>query len=334
MNQNAVTAPGDPQVTEDGLLRHFLTIDGLSKYHILDILNLTDSFLNIGERTIKKVPLLRGTTVATLFFENSTRTRTTFDLAAKRLSADVLNINITTSATAKGETLIDTLRNLEAMAVDMFIVRHNASGSAHFIAQKVGPGIAVINAGDGRHSHPTQAMLDMYTIRHFKKQFEDLSVAIVGDILHSRVARSQIHALSTLGCKDIRLVGPQTLLPKVGHLWPASLHTRVEEGIQDCDVVILLRLQKERMTAGLLPNEHEYFQYYGMTKERMRHAKPDAIVMHPGPINRGVEIDSRVADGKQSVILDQVHFGIATRMAVLSTVMDTQTKIRKRREQV
>ena len=322
----------DPQLTEDGLLRHFLTIDGLSRHHLLDILNLTDSFLNIGDRTIKKVPILRGTTVATLFFENSTRTRTTFDLAAKRLSADVLNININTSATAKGETLIDTLRNLEAMAVDMFIVRHNASGSAHFIAQKVGPGIAVINAGDGRHSHPTQAMLDMYTIRHFKQQFEGLSVAIVGDILHSRVARSQIHALSILGCKDIRLVGPQTLLPKQNHLWPTSLHTRVEEGIEGCDVVILLRLQKERMTAGLLPNGHEYFQYYGMTKERMRHAKPDAIVMHPGPINRGVEIDSRVADGKQSVILDQVHFGIATRMAVLSTVMDTQNKIRRRRD--
>lgn len=334
MTQNTKTYPHgtELQLTEDGLLRHFLTIDGLSRNHILDILNLTDSFLNIGDRTIKKVPLLRGTTVATLFFENSTRTRTTFDLAAKRLSADVLNININTSATAKGETLIDTLHNLEAMAMDMFIVRHNASGSAHFIAQKVAPEISVINAGDGRHSHPTQAMLDMYTIRHFKKQFEGLSVAIVGDILHSRVARSQIHALNILGCTDIRLVGPQTLLPKQGHLWPASLYTRVEEGIQDCDVVILLRLQKERMTAGLLPNEHEYFQYYGMTKERMRFAKPDAIVMHPGPINRGVEIDSRVADGKQSVILDQVHFGIATRMAVLSTVMDTQAKIRRRKE--
>lgn len=321
----------DLQLTEEGLLRHFLTLDGLSKEHLLDILNLTDSFLNLGDRTIKKVPLLRGKTVATLFFENSTRTRTTFDLAAKRLSADVLNINIATSATAKGETLIDTLRNLEAMAVDMFIVRHNASGSAHFFAQKVSNEIAVINAGDGRHSHPTQAMLDMYTIRHFKKRFEGLSVAIVGDILHSRVARSQIHALHCLGVTDIRLVGPQTLLPKSDHLWPATLHTKVEEGIQDCDVVVLLRLQKERMTAGLLPNQHEYFQYYGMTKERMRYAKPDAIVMHPGPINRGVEIDSRVADGKQSVILDQVHFGIAVRMAVLSTVMDTQAKTRRQR---
>jgi aspartate carbamoyltransferase catalytic subunit len=218
------------------------------------------------------------------------------------------------------------------MSVDMFIVRHNASGAAHFIAKSVSHEIAVVNAGDGRHSHPTQAMLDMYTIRHFKKKFEGLSVAIVGDILHSRVARSQIHALSCLGVTDIRLVGPQTLLPKTGHLWPATLHTQVEEGIKDCDVVILLRLQKERMQAGLIPNEYEYFQYYGMTKERMLHAKPDAILMHPGPINRGVEIDSRVADGKQSVILDQVHFGVAVRMAVLSTVMDTQAKTRRKKE--
>lgn len=320
------------QLTENGLLRHFLTINGLPRKQLEDILNLTDSFLNLSDRTIKKVPLLRGKTIATLFFENSTRTRTTFDLAAKRLSADVLNININTSATAKGETLIDTLHNLQAMSVDMFIVRHAASGAAHFIASKVARDITVVNAGDGRHSHPTQAMLDMYTIRHFKGDFSKLSVAIVGDILHSRVARSQIHALHCLGCKDIRLVGPQTLLPKLDHLWPATRHTNVEQGIQDCDVVILLRLQKERMAAGLIPNEHEYFQFYGMTKERMKFAKPDAILMHPGPINRGVEVDSRVADGKQSVILDQVHFGIATRMAVLSSVMDTQAKLRQMRD--
>jgi len=321
----------DPQLTDAGLLRHFLTIDGLSRQHLTDILNLADSFLNVEDRTIKKVPLLRGKTVATLFFENSTRTRTTFDLASKRLSADLIHININTSSTAKGETLIDTLRNLEAMAVDMFVVRHGASGAAHFIANKVSPGIGIINAGDGCHSHPTQAMLDMYTIRHFKKQFTGLKVAIVGDIMHSRVARSQIHALSCMGVTDLRLVGPQTLLPKKGHLWPATLFTNVEEGITDCDVVILLRLQKERMVAGLIPNEHEYFRYYGMTKERMLHAKPDAILMHPGPINRGVEIDSRVADGKQSVILDQTHYGIAIRMAILSSVMDTQVKTRQSR---
>jgi len=313
----------------NGYLGHFLTLDRLPMSYLTSIFELADSFLNVSDRTIKKVPILRGKTIANLFFENSTRTRTTFDLAAKRLSADVLSMDIRTSSTAKGETLLDTLQNLEAMSVDMFVVRHNAGGAAHFIAQSVSPGIAVVNAGDGQHSHPTQAMLDMYTIRHFKKEFTGLKVAIVGDIVHSRVARAQIHALHTLGVRDLRLIGPQTLLPKAGHLWPAKLYNNLDEGIADCDVVILLRLQRERMTAGLIPNEHEYFHCYGMTKERLRHAKPDAIVMHPGPINRGVEIDSRVADGKQSVILDQVHFGIAVRMALLATVIDGQTKGRR-----
>jgi len=328
-----------PQLTSDGQLQHFLTLEGLTQAQLTDILNLTDSFLNKSDRSIKKVPLLRGKTVATLFFENSTRTRSTFELAAKRLSADVLNININTSATAKGETLLDTLRNLEAMSVDMFIVRHSSSGAAHFIAQQVTPEVAIVNAGDGQHSHPTQAMLDMYTIRHFKcgvengtmqnSGFENLSVAIVGDVLHSRVARSQIHALNTLGVKDIRLVGPRTLLPRDQHRWPASTHTQLETGIKDADVVILLRLQKERMTSGMLPNENEYFSSYGLTNQRLKLAKPDAIVMHPGPINRGIEIDSEVADGPQSVILDQVHFGIATRMAILSSVMNNHMQARR-----
>jgi len=314
------------QVDENGRLRHFLSINGLSRDIITDILDTAESFVGVTEQSIKKVPLLRGKTIVNLFFEPSTRTRTTFELAAKRLSADVLNINVNASATTKGETLLDTLRNLEAMHTDMFVVRHNDSGAAHFIATHSQPHISVINAGDGRHAHPTQAMLDMFTIRRHKQAFKDLTVVIVGDILHSRVARSQIMALNALGAGEIRVVAPRTLIPaEIGSLG-VQVHHRLLSGIKDADVIIMLRLQNERMQGALLPSEHEYFQLYGLTETRLAVAKPDAIVMHPGPINRGVEMDSQVADGSRSVILQQVSYGIAVRMAIMSMAMHSGNK--------
>ncbi len=314
------------QLDSEGRLKHFLTIDGFKRDLLTRILDTAESFTGVSERTVKKVPLLRGKTICNLFFENSTRTRTTFELAAKRLSADVLNLNISTSATSKGETLLDTLRNLEAMHVDMFVVRHAESGAAHFIATHAAPHISVINAGDGRHAHPTQAMLDMFTIRRHKGDFTGLRVAIVGDILHSRVARSQILALNTLGTSEVRVIAPRTLLPADVRSLGVHVYHDLEEGIRDVDVVIMLRLQTERMQGAMLPSEHEYFQLYGLTEERLQAAKPDAIVMHPGPINRGVEMDSQVADGPRSVILQQVSFGIAVRMAVMSMAMGAQAQ--------
>ncbi|MBK8971746.1 MAG: aspartate carbamoyltransferase catalytic subunit [Hahellaceae bacterium] len=312
------------QLNHEGQLRHFLSIEGLKRELLIEILDTAESFIEVGSRSIRKVPLLRGKTVANLFFEASTRTRSTFELAAKRLSADVLNININTSATTKGESLSDMLRNLEAMAVDMFVVRHVQSGSPHFIATAVTPGVSVINAGDGRHEHPTQAMLDMLTIRQHKGGFENLTVAIVGDILHSRVARSEIHALKALGAAEIRVIAPDTLLPVDVESMGVKVFSTLDEGLRDADVVVTLRLQKERMEGALLPSEHEFYRLYGLSAERMRSAKPDAIVMHPGPMNRGVEIDSAVADGAQSVILQQVTNGIAVRMAVMSMAMSGQ----------
>ena len=312
------------QLTADGRLKHFLSVEGLPRSLLEEILDGAASFVEVGDRAIKKVPLLRGKTVVNLFFEASTRTRSTFELAAKRLSADVLNIDIAKSATSKGETLMDMLWNLEAMASDMFIVRHSDSGAPFFIANHVTPQVAVINAGDGRHAHPTQAMLDMYTIRHYKGGFEGLKVAIIGDVLHSRVARSQIHALNILGAEEIRVIAPKTLLPKDIESLGVSVYTDLAAGLRDVDVVIALRLQKERMDSALLPSEGEFFRLYGLNNERLRPAKPDAIVMHTGPINRGVEIASEVADGPRSVILHQVTFGIAVRMAVMSMCISGQ----------
>jgi aspartate carbamoyltransferase catalytic subunit len=313
----------DIQLDAQGGLRHFLSIEGLSRDLLTEILDKAESFAGVSERAVKKVPLLRGKVIANLFFETSTRTRTTFELAAKRLSADVLNINISASATAKGETLLDTLRNLEAMHVDMFVVRHGDSGAAHFIARHAAPHVSVINAGDGGHSHPTQAMLDMFTIRRHKGRIEDLRVAIVGDILHSRVARSQILALNTLGAAEVRVIAPRTLLPAAVRSLGVHPYNDLDEGIRDTDVIIMLRLQKERMRGAFLPSEHEYFQLFGLTEARLGAARPDAIVMHPGPINRGVEMDSQVADGPRSVILNQVTYGIAVRMAIMSMAMIT-----------
>ena len=318
------TAPRQIQLTEDGQLKHFLTLDGLGKPLLTEILDTAESFIEVGARSIKKVPLLRGRTVVNLFFESSTRTRSTFELAAKRLSADVLNLDINTSATSKGESLSDTLLNLEAMASDMFVIRHSQSGAQHFIAASVTPGVAIINAGDGRHAHPTQAMLDMLTIRQHKGRFDGLRVAIVGDVLHSRVARSQIRALNTLGAAEIRVIAPATLLPKDVEALGCKVFYNLQQGLQDVDVVIMLRLQRERMEGALLPSEKEFYKLYGLSVERLAYAKPDAIVMHPGPINRGVEIESAVADGPQSVILNQVTNGIAVRMAVMSMAMSGQ----------
>ena len=314
------------QLTESGQLKHFLTIEGLKRDLLTDIMDRADQFSSISWRQVKKVPLLRGQTIMNLFFENSTRTRTTFELAAKRLSADVMNLNINTSATSKGESLLDTLHNLQAMHTDMFVVRHNQSGAAEFIAQHVAPHVSVINAGDGCHAHPTQAMLDMFTIRRHKGHFPDLRVAIVGDILHSRVARSQIQALSTLGVGEIRVIGPKTLLPADSQTLGVHVYHNMAVGLKDVDVIITLRLQFERMQGALIPSAQEYFANYGLTEDKLKFANPDAIVMHPGPINRGVEIASAVADGPQSVILEQVTHGIAVRMAVMSMTLGSHSE--------
>ena len=310
----------NPQLNANGELIHLLSIEGLPREVIVHILDTAGTFLSVNDREVKKVPLLRGKSVFNLFFENSTRTRTTFEIAAKRLSADVINLDIARSSTAKGETLLDTIANLSAMHADMFVVRHSESGAPYLIAQHCAPHVHVVNAGDGRHAHPTQGLLDMYAIRHYKRDFSQLTVAIVGDIVHSRVARSDIHALTTLGAPEIRAVGPKTLVP--GDLKEMGVRVchDMAEGITGADVIIMLRLQNERMTGAMLPSAGEYFKTFGLTPEKLALAKPDAIVMHPGPINRGVEIDSAVADGSQSVILPQVTFGIAVRMAVMSII--------------
>jgi aspartate carbamoyltransferase catalytic subunit len=315
------------QLTDSGRLHHFLSIEGLKRHLLTEIMDRAEQFSSISHQQVKKVPLLRGKTIVNLFFENSTRTRTTFELAAKRLSADVISLNINTSSASKGESLRDTLHNLEAMHSDMFVVRHNQSGAAEFIAQHVAPHVSVINAGDGCHAHPTQAMLDMFTIRRHKQHFPDLRVAIIGDILHSRVARSQIQALATLGVGEIRVIAPKTLLPTDCNTLGVHVYHDMEAGLKDVDVVITLRLQKERMQGALLPSAREYYQCYGLTERKLSLAKPDAIVMHPGPINRGVEIASTVADGPQSVILEQVTHGIAVRMAIMSMTLGSQAEL-------
>ena len=308
----------NPQLTDDGKLKHLLSIEGLPKKILNQILDTAESFVGVAEREVKKVPLLRGKTVCNLFFENSTRTRTTFEIAAKRLSADVITLNVSTSSQSKGETILDTIDNLTAMHADMFVVRHAQSGAAHMIAKHVAPHISVINAGDGRHAHPTQGLLDLFTKSKYKPDMHNLRVAIVGDVLHSRVARSEIHALTTLGVPEVRVIAPKTLLPQDVEKLGVHVYHDMNEGLKDVDVVMMLRLQNERMAGAMLPSAQEYFKTYGLTPEKLALARPDAIVMHPGPMNRGVEIDSAVADGTQSVILPQVTYGIAVRMAVMS----------------
>ncbi|MBX3675814.1 MAG: aspartate carbamoyltransferase catalytic subunit [Rhodocyclaceae bacterium] len=311
----------NPQLSKDGALQHLLTIDGLPREILNAILDTAAPFTEVAEREVKKLPLLRGKSIFNLFFENSTRTRTTFEIAAKRLSADVINLNIGTSSASKGESLLDTVDNLCAMQADMFVVRHAMSGAPFLMAKHLADTrqehIHVINAGDGRHAHPTQGLLDMYTIRHYKKDFTRLVVAIVGDVLHSRVARSQIGALTTLGVPEVRVIGPKTLIPADADRLGVRVFHDMRAGLKDVDVVMMLRLQNERMQGALLPSPQEFFKYYGLTVDKLACARPDAIVMHPGPMNRGVEIDSAVADGQHAVILPQVTFGIAVRMAVM-----------------
>lgn len=315
---------GRPELTCDGGICHFLGVEGLSRIQLENIIQKAMGYFdNTGRLT--NTTELAGKTVMNLFFENSTRTRTTFEAAQKRLGANVLNLDIARSSTNKGETLRDTLWNLEAMSADMFVVRHFASGAAHFMATEVTPNVAIINAGDGWHAHPTQAMLDMFTIyREAPKPFDELSVAIIGDIKHSRVARSDISALQTLGVKDIRVIAPKTLLPKGISRYGVSVFENIEKGVADVDVIIGLRIQNERIGSPLLPSTSEYFKMYGITENRLKLAKPNALVMHPGPMNRGVEIASGVADGKQSVILKQVNNGIAVRMAVMAMAIKGQ----------
>src|SRR3954454_1351271 len=309
-----------PQLNEKGELQHLLSIEGLPREVLLQILDTAESFAGVTEREVKKVPLLRGKSVFNLFFEPSTRTRTTFEIAAKRLSADVINLNIAVSSATKGESLLDTVANLSAMHADIFVVRHASSGAPFLIARHVKPHEHVVTAGDGRHAHPTQGLLDLYTIRHYKKDFSGLVVAIVGDVLHSRVARSLIHGLTTLGAAEVRVIGPQTLIPNGVEALGVRVFKDMREGLRGADAVVMLRLQNERMRGALLPSAQEFNKHYGLTSEKLALASKDAIVMHPGPMNRGVEIDSGVADGPHSVILPQVTFGIAVRMAVMSIV--------------
>ena len=295
--------------------RHLLGIEPLSAEEITQLLDLADTFVEISERPIKKVPTLRGKTVINLFMEASTRTRTSFEIAAKRLSADAINISGSTSSAVKGETLLDTAKNLQAMAPDVIVIRHSSSGAPHLISQHIDA--AVVNAGDGTHEHPTQALLDAATIRKHKGKIAGLTVAICGDIAHSRVARSNLIALTRLGAK-VRLAGPRTMLPVGLEELGAEVHPRVETAVEGADVVMMLRIQQERLEkAPLFPNTREYSRYFGLGPRLAERLKPDAIIMHPGPINRGVELDPAVADGNRSVILDQVTYGVAVRMAVL-----------------
>ena len=303
--------------------KHILGIEQMSKDDIVMILDTADAFKEINSRDIKKVPTLRGKTIINAFFEASTRTRLSFEIAGKRLSADTVNISGSTSSVVKGETLEDTAKNIEAMAPDIIVIRHGHSGSPHYLAERVD--CSIVNAGDGAHEHPSQALLDLMTMREKKGAIEGLEVAIVGDITHSRVARSNIYALSKMGAK-VRLCGPGTMLPVgIEKLGNVEVFHNMNEAIKDVDVVMMLRIQLERQSNILLPSLREYARFYGLNPDNVQLAKPDAIVMHPGPMNRGVEISSVVADGVQNVILDQVENGVAVRMALLYLVSGVES---------
>ncbi len=302
---------GAPQMWSN---KHLLGTEGLAADDAVRILDTAEVFFEVSKRRVRKVPTLRGKTVINLFFEPSTRTRTSFEIAGKRLSADVINFSGSSSSVTKGETLLDTIKNLEAMHPDVLVVRHGASGAPHYVAAHTRAG--VVNAGDGTHEHPTQALLDAFTIRRAKGRIAGLTVAICGDIAHSRVARSNAMLLSTLGA-HVRFAGPRTLLPAVDNAYPVETFDRVEPALEGADVVMALRIQRERLSGALLPSMREYSRLFGINEARLSRAKPDAIVMHPGPINRGVELDGAVADGPRSVVLDQVEAGVAIRMAVL-----------------
>lgn len=304
--------------------RHLLALQGLEPPYIAELLDLAESYalLNRGGKTQRDV--LRGRTLINLFFEDSTRTRTSFELAGKRLGADVINMSVSTSSVNKGETLLDTASTLNAMKTDLLVIRHAQSGAPALLSQKVDA--AVINAGDGTHEHPTQALLDALTIRRRKGTLENLTVAVCGDVLHSRVARSNIHLLLAMNCR-VRIVGPPTLIPAEAEALGVEVFHDMKAGLRDADVVMMLRLQKERMQGGLVPSAREFFRFYGLDAAKLKHAKPDAIVMHPGPMNRGVEIDSAVADDPaRSVIGEQVEMGVAVRMAVLDILSQNQRR--------
>jgi len=308
------TISNDAQLNSNGRLIHLLGLEGLPKNQIEKILNVADDLID-SKGNLQKSKILRDMSVANLFFEPSTRTRNTFEIAAKRTSAKTINVDLANSATKKNETLMDTMHTLKAMQIDMFVIRHKQNGLPHRVAENI-DGVAILNAGDGINAHPTQALLDMLTIRQHKKSFDNLSVAIVGDIRHSRVARSGIQAMRTLGTTDIRLIAPETLHYKE-ETPGLERFDSLEKGIEGADVIISLRLQKERMIAADIPDEQTYFDGFGLTSKNLKLAKRDAIVMHPGPVNRGIELSSEVADGPQSVIMQQVTNGIAVRMAVM-----------------
>lgn len=316
------------QLDAQGRLRHLLTTEGLSGALISEILDTAESFVSVGDQAVKKVPLLRGRTVVNLFFEPSTRTRTTFELAAKRLSADVLNMQMESSSKIKGEDDLDTLFTLQAMQVDMFVIRHRENGAAANFARHVAPHVAVLNAGDGTNAHPTQALLDAFTIRRHlgrhKPDFASLKVAIVGDLLHSRVAMSNIHCLKALGVQDLRVIAPPALMLRDPEALGVTATHDLAQGLKDADVVMTLRLQHERMHERKIDSLEGYRRDYGLTNENLAPAAADAIIMHPGPINRGVEIDAEVAYGPRSVILEQVTNGIAVRMAVMAMIIGTR----------
>jgi len=294
--------------------RSLLDIEGLTRADVERILDTAEAFLQVSRRPVRKVPTLRGKTVINLFYEASTRTRTSFELAGKRLSADVINMNVSASSVKKGETLQDTCRTLQAMHPDVIVIRHGASGAPNYVASKID--CSVINAGDGMHAHPTQALLDAFTIRQEKGTLDDLVVTIVGDIAHSRVARSNAHLLKLFGC-EVRVVGPRTLLPPAVDSLGVRVFDELESALRGADVVMVLRIQRERLEGALLPSMREYARTFGISPRTVAFAKPDAIVMHPGPMNRGVEIESLVADGERSVVLEQVEAGLAVRMALL-----------------
>jgi aspartate carbamoyltransferase catalytic subunit len=303
--------------------RHLLGIAELSRGEILFLLDRAEAAVSVSRRKNKKRPVLAGRTQINLFFEASTRTQSSFELAGKRLGADVMNMSVGSSSVKKGETLVDTAMTLNAMRPDLLVVRHGSAGAVELLAQKVA--CSVINAGDGAHEHPTQALLDALTIRRHKGRFEGLVIAICGDIMHSRVARSNILALNALGAR-VRVVAPSTLLPAGIEEFGVEVHRQMAEGLRDADVIMMLRLQRERMAGAFIPSIREYFRFFGLDAEKLALAKPDAMVMHPGPMNRGVEISSQVADGAQSVIEEQVEMGVAVRMAVIETILGDEAE--------
>ena len=323
-NPDSLTAREPVRIPSRLRSRHLLSVADLSPEEVALILDTAEVMKEIGTRPIKKVPTLRGKTVVNLFFEPSTRTRTAFEVAEKRLSADTLNISASTSSLVKGETLADMARNLEAMAPDMIVVRHTSSGACHLLADICNS--RIINAGDGMHEHPTQALLDALTIREHRSTIAGLKVAIIGDLLHSRVLRSNIRLLKTLGA-DVWVCGPPTLMPPRIDQFGVTATSSIDAAVEDADVVMLLRIQLERMRGHFFPSLREYFRIFGMTSQRLSRAKPNVIIMHPGPLNRGVEIASEVADGPYSVILEQVSNGVAVRMAVLYLLAGVEEEV-------